>query len=109
VQQSAFDTVDPLRVRSAFPSLHCSIAVLTLFYAWRFGDALFPVRRRLYFWLCLPLVVSLWLSTIYLRHHWVPDIAAGLLLGLVSSMLAPWLRRTWPRGLNDRPLVGQSR
>ena len=42
VQQSAFDTVDPLRIRSAFPSLHCSIALLTLFYAWRFGDALFP-------------------------------------------------------------------
>ena len=97
VQQSAFDTVDPLRIRSAFPSLHCSIALLTLFYSWRFGDALFPRRPRLYFWVCLPLVVSLWLSTIYLRHHWVPDIAAGLLLGLVSSALAPRLRKAWPR------------
>jgi membrane-associated phospholipid phosphatase len=97
VQQSAFDTVDPLRIRSAFPSLHCSIALLTLFYSWRFGDALFPRRPRLYFWLCLPLVVSLWLSTIYLRHHWVPDIAAGLLLGLASSTLAPRLRKAWPR------------
>jgi len=97
VQQSAFDTVDPLRIRSAFPSLHCSIALLTLFYSWRFGDALFPKRRRLYFWICLPLVVSLWLSTIYLRHHWVPDIAAGLLLGLASSTLAPKLRTAWPR------------
>jgi membrane-associated phospholipid phosphatase len=97
LQQSAFDTVDPLRIRSAFPSLHCSIALLTLFYAWRFGDALFPQRPRLYFWICLPLVVSLWLSTIYLRHHWVPDIAAGLLLGLASSTLAPKLRAAWPR------------
>jgi membrane-associated phospholipid phosphatase len=97
LQQSAFDTVDPLRVRSAFPSLHCSIALLTLLYAWRFGDALFPGRRRLYFWICLPLVVSLWLSTVYLRHHWVPDIAAGLLLGLASATLAPQLRRVWPR------------
>jgi membrane-associated phospholipid phosphatase len=97
LQQSAFDTVDPLRIRSAFPSLHCSIALLTLFYSWRFGDALFPQRPRLYFWICLPLVVSLWLSTIYLRHHWVPDIAAGLLLGLASSTLAPKLRAAWPR------------
>lgn len=109
MQQSAFDTVDPLRVRSAFPSLHCSIAMLTLFYSWRFGDALFPGRRRLYFWICLPLVVSLWLSTIYLRHHWVPDIAAGVLLGLASSLLAPWLRKTWPCGLSDRRLAGRSR
>ena len=97
LQQSAFDTVDPLRIRSAFPSLHCSIALLTLFYSWRFGDALFPKRPRLYFWICLPLVISLWLSTIYLRHHWVPDIAAGLLLGLASSTLAPKLRTAWPR------------
>ena len=97
LQQSAFDTVDPLRIRSAFPSLHCSIALLTLFYSWRFGDALFPGRPRLYFWICLPLVISLWLSTIYLRHHWVPDIAAGLLLGLASSTLAPKLRAAWPR------------
>jgi membrane-associated phospholipid phosphatase len=97
LQQSAFDLADPLRVRSAFPSLHCSIALLTLFYAWRFGDALFPKRPRLYFWICLPLVVSLWFSTIYLRHHWVPDIAAGLLLGLVSATLAPRLRRAWPQ------------
>ncbi len=97
MQQRAFDTVDPLRVRSAFPSLHCSIGLLTLFYSWRFGDALFPRRPRLYFWICLPLVVSLWLSTVYLRHHWVPDIAAGLLLGLTSATLAPRLREAWPR------------
>ncbi|HVT09930.1 MAG TPA: phosphatase PAP2 family protein [Polyangia bacterium] len=97
MQQNVFDAVDPLRVRSAFPSLHCSIGLLTLFYSWRFGDALFPRRPRLYFWICLPLVVSLWLSTIYLRHHWVPDIAAGLALGLVSATLAPRLRRAWPR------------
>jgi membrane-associated phospholipid phosphatase len=96
LQQMAFDTADPLRVRSAFPSLHCSLALLTLFYAWRFGGALFPRRPRLYFWICLPLVVSLWLSTIYLRHHWVPDIAAGLLLGLLSANLAPRLRAAWP-------------
>lgn len=96
MQQSVFDAVDPLRVRSAFPSLHCSIGLLTLFYSWRFGDALFPRRRRLYFWICLPLVVSLWLSTIYLRHHWVPDIAAGLALGFASATLAPRLRRAWP-------------
>ena len=63
MQQTVFDAVDPLRVRSAFPSLHCSIGLLTLFYSWRFGDALFPRHRRLYFWICLPLVVSLWLST----------------------------------------------
>lgn len=96
LQQGVFDTADPLRTRSAFPSLHCSIALLTLVYAWRFGDAVFPRARRLYFWLCLPLVASLWASTIYLRHHWAPDILAGLLLGYTSSVVAPLIRAVWP-------------
>ena len=56
--------------------MHCSLALLTLFYGNRFGDAVFPRFPRLYFRLCAPIVVSLWLSTIYLRHHWIPDIAA---------------------------------
>jgi len=97
LQQGAFDSADPLRTRSAFPSLHCSLAFLTLMYAYSFGSSVFPRRPRLYFWICLPLVISLWLSTIYLRHHWVPDILAGLVLGFVAHLIAPWLRKHWPR------------
>jgi hypothetical protein len=97
LQQGAFDTADPVRTRSAFPSLHCSLALLTLIYAWRFGGAVFGARRdRLFFWIILPLVVSLWVSTVYLRHHWIPDIAAGMLVALAAQLLAPWLRRVWP-------------
>ena len=97
LQQGAFDTADPVRTRSAFPSLHCSLALLTLIYAWRFGGAVFgPKHEKLYFWIVLPLVVSLWISVIYLRHHWVPDIAAGLLVGAAAQVIAPWLRHHWP-------------
>lgn len=104
LQQGAFDSADPIRTRSAFPSLHCSLAFLTLIYAHRFGSGVFPGRPRLYFWICLPLVVSLWLSTIYLRHHWIPDIVAGLLLGFVANLIAPWLRRRWPKPPVPAPL-----
>ena len=103
LQQGAFDSADPLRTRSAFPSLHCSLAFLTLMYARRFGSGVFPRRPLLYFWICLPLVISLWLSTIYLRHHWIPDILAGLVLGFVANLIAPWLRRRWP----SLPRTGQ--
>jgi membrane-associated phospholipid phosphatase len=96
LQQGAFDSADPARTRSAFPSLHCSLALLTLIYSWRFGDAVFPRRRRLFFALAAPLCVGLWVSTVYLRHHWVPDIAAGLALGTCANLLAPVLRRRWP-------------
>lgn len=102
LQQGAFDSADPIRTRSAFPSLHCSLALLTLIYAWRFGSSVFPRRPRLYFQICLPLVVSLWLSTIYLRHHWIPDILAGLVLGFIANLIAPWLRKHWPSGQREQ-------
>ena len=97
LQQGAFDTADPARTRSAFPSLHCSLALLTLLYSHRFGDAVFPRRPRLWFWIVLPLVISLWISVVYLRHHWVMDIYAGLALGAFANWLAPILRKRWPR------------
>jgi membrane-associated phospholipid phosphatase len=93
----ALDAANPLTTRSSFPSLHCSLALVTLIYAWRFGTSVFPRRRRLFFWLCLPMIVSLWLSTIYLRHHWFPDCIAGLTLGTICALIAPRLVRAWPR------------
>ena len=97
LQQGAFDTADPLRTRSAFPSLHCSLAMMTLLFARKFGDAVFPKHPRRFYRIVVVLVVSLWISTVYLRHHWIPDIAAGLLLGVASTYIAALVRRHWPR------------
>jgi membrane-associated phospholipid phosphatase len=94
--QATFDTYDPLLVRSAFPSLHCSYGAMTLVYAWRFGDAIFRSRKRLFFWLVLPLELSLFASTVYLRHHWIPDCLMGFLVATVACALAARLRRSWP-------------
>ncbi len=59
----------------AFPSLHVGISAVALIYAFKF-------RRRnktLGFIFCayVPLVLSLWFSVIYLRHHWALDILGG--------------------------------
>jgi membrane-associated phospholipid phosphatase len=97
LQQGAFDSADPVRTRSAFPSLHCSLALLTLIYSYRFSDAVWPRRPRQWFWIVLVIVVSLWISVVYLRHHWVVDIFAGLALGGTANWLAPVLRRKWPK------------
>lgn len=96
LQQGAFDSADPVRTRSAFPSLHCSLALLTLIYSYRFSDAVWPRRPKLWFWIVLVIVVSLWVSVVYLRHHWVVDMFAGLALGATANWLAPILRRRWP-------------
>jgi hypothetical protein len=95
--QDVWDTANHVKAHSSFPSMHCCIALITLFYAWRFGDAVFPRVPRAFFWICLPLVVSLWISTVYLRHHWVPDCVAGWLLAIGCFAVTPWLRRIWPR------------
>jgi hypothetical protein len=42
-------------------------------------------------------LVSLWISVVYLRHHWVVDMFAGLAVGGVSNHLAPILRMRWPK------------
>ncbi len=94
--QGAWDSANPVRTNSSFPSMHCAIAMMTLLYGWRFGSAVFPKRPRLFFWICLPFVVSLWLSTIYLRHHWVPDCLAGMTIGVICFKLTPIVRRKWP-------------
>ncbi len=94
--QGAWDSANPVRTNSSFPSMHCAIAMMTLLYGWRFGSAVFTKHARLFFWLCFPLIVSLWVSTIYLRHHWVPDCAAGMLLGIICFFVTPIVRRKWP-------------
>ena len=95
--QATWDTYSPLLVRASFPSLHCAYGMLTLIYGWRFGDGVFGGARRLFFWIVLPLELSLFVATIYLRHHWIPDCVAGITLAVVVCLLAPWLRRAWPR------------
>lgn len=97
LQQGAFDSADPVRTRSAFPSLHCSLALLTLIYSYRFSDAVWPRHPRLWFRIVLVIVISLWISVVYLRHHWVVDIFAGLAVGALANWLAPILRRRWPK------------
>jgi hypothetical protein len=95
--QDVWDSANSVKDHSSFPSMHCCIAMLTLVYAWRFGDAVFPRAKRAFFWICLPLVVSLWVSTVYLRHHWILDCFAGIALAILCVAITPVIRRAWPR------------
>jgi membrane-associated phospholipid phosphatase len=71
--------------RDAFPSIHSAVSMLLMVYAWRY------LRR----W-AVPytvLGVSILLSTVYLRWHYVTDVVAGITLALLSAWLAPRLLR----------------
>jgi membrane-associated phospholipid phosphatase len=71
--------------RDVFPSMHVAISLLVWLYALRNSRRLFLILS--------PLVLSLWVSTIYLRYHYLIDVVAGLLLAPASFLLANWLFR----------------
>lgn len=79
----------PLDSRAAFPSLHAAVSAVALVFAWR--------HQRVWFFLLLPFVLGLWISTIYLRHHYFVDLLAGWILAPVAIYGAPRLDRFWAR------------
>jgi membrane-associated phospholipid phosphatase len=86
VSQQTLDLL-PADSRAAFPSLHAAVSLMALIYAWR--------HARRWFWPLLPLVLGLWISTIYLRHHYVVDLLAGWMLAPVALWTAPRMERFW--------------
>jgi membrane-associated phospholipid phosphatase len=82
------DFMDFARIqRDVFPSLHVAISFVVWLYAYRNSKKLF--------WILSPLILSLWLSTLYLRYHYLIDVVAGLILAPLSYLLANWLSRRW--------------
>ena len=77
----------PTDSRAAFPSLHAAVSLLSLILAWRYTR---PALVAL-----LPIAAGLWVSTVYLRHHFVLDLAAGFLLAPLACWLAPRLDGWW--------------
>lgn len=65
------------RVRgAAFPSEHVAGSVAALWGAWR--------HRRWLFWVMLPLVAAMCVSTIWGRYHYVADIFGGIVTGTLG-------------------------
>jgi membrane-associated phospholipid phosphatase len=83
-QQIEFMDLARIR-RDVFPSMHVAISFLVWLYALR--------NSRTLFWALSPLILSLWVSTVYLRYHYLIDVVAGLLLAPVSFWLANQLFR----------------
>ncbi|MDX9719142.1 MAG: phosphatase PAP2 family protein [Myxococcota bacterium] len=72
-----------------FPSGHTALSTTTL------GMAYLLHRRA--FWVLLPLVLSIVFSTLYLRYHYLIDVAAGLGLTAIMVWAVPLLERGWQR------------
>lgn len=63
-----------------FPSLHCAVSAYILGFAHRH-------HRREFRWLLLP-VLGLWLSTLYLRYHYLVDVICGFALAWLGLVLS---------------------
>lgn len=63
-----------------FPSLHCAVSAFFLFFDRK--------HRPWRFWIYLAPCVGLWISTIYLRYHYLIDVIIGFLLAAFALGVA---------------------
>lgn len=71
----------------AFPSIHCAAATIMLWMAFRYS--------RVSFYVLAPVILSLYISTVYGRFHYLLDVIAGILVAVLSMALGPVLLKAW--------------
>ncbi len=69
----------------SFPSAHCAAGTVMIYQAYQAG------RRT--FWFVFPPILLFFLSTIYGQYHYVVDILAGIIIGLLAISTAGALAR----------------
>jgi membrane-associated phospholipid phosphatase len=85
--------MEPLK-EDCFPSLHISLSLVTIFFAFKY--------LRKVFYILLPLVIMLSISTIYCRYHYFIDVIAGMILAILSIYFCEKLNRFWNTKILDR-------
>jgi membrane-associated phospholipid phosphatase len=79
---------------NCFPSGHTQMTVISLWFA-------FAYKRPL-FWIYLPICTALIFSTVYLRYHYVIDLAAGVAFAGITLFLGSTIVAWWTTGVLDR-------
>jgi membrane-associated phospholipid phosphatase len=70
---------------AAFPSQHVAGAMAALWGAWR--------HRRWLFWIFLPFVACMCVSTVYVRNHYVADVLGGIVTGTLGYLVGCWIMK----------------
>jgi membrane-associated phospholipid phosphatase len=73
--------------RDCFPSMHTAHTTVVLVFAWRWTRRAFLVYA--------PIAFGLYLSTVYLRMHYVVDVLAGFAVSALAVWLGPRIERAW--------------
>jgi len=82
----------------SIPSAHCAVATVMWFMALKY-------TRRGFLWLA-PIILSLYVSTVYGRFHYVSDAVAGIAAAGLCLLAAPAIGRAWEGRRAARPGVG---
>jgi len=89
------DTLNTLEhnKRDCMPSGHTQIVLVALYLAHRY--------EKFLFYLFVPIICALILSTIYLRYHYVIDLLVGMALAIGCVIVGPRLYRGWNLRIKD--------
>ena len=80
------------------PSPHCAVATVMWFMALKY-------TRRGFWWLA-PVILSLYVSTVYGRFHYLSDSLIGIAIAVPVLLWAPALGRAWKRWTGRRTEAG---
>jgi membrane-associated phospholipid phosphatase len=80
----------------SIPSPHAAAATIMWIMAYRY--------HRTSLWILTPVVVSLYVSTFYLRYHYVTDAIVGVLVAGLALIVAPLLIKLWNK-IAERTVV----
>jgi len=79
----------------SIPSPHCAVATVMWFMSRKY-------TRHGALWLA-PIILSLYVSTVYLRFHYLADAVIGIAAGLLVIAAAPAIERAWNRPPSGAP------
>jgi membrane-associated phospholipid phosphatase len=81
-------------VGGTIPSPHCANATAMWLMAYRY--------HRPVFWILAPVILSLYVSTVYCRYHYITDSVAGVAAAFAVWALASTFRNAWKGVLGGR-------
>jgi membrane-associated phospholipid phosphatase len=76
-------------VGGTIPSPHAAAATIMWVMAYRY--------HRPSFYILTPIVISLYVSTFYLRYHFVTDAVVGVIVAFIALWIVPYLIKAWDR------------
>jgi len=84
-----YEKANAAEIWGAFPSLHIAVSTVGLILSFQIKGLV--GKGRGLFWIFLPLTILLWISTVYLRYHWIIDIYAGWALAIFCCLVGAWI------------------